>query len=36
MAGEPHICLRLQKEDAPLMLIHKIFEKYTDICHKNA
>ncbi|MBQ9797711.1 MAG: transcription-repair coupling factor [Clostridia bacterium] len=36
MAGEPHICLRLQKEDAPLTLIHKIFEKYTDICHKNA
>ncbi len=36
MAGEPHICLRLQKGDQPLQLIHKIFEKYTDIRHKNA
>ena len=34
MSGEPHICLRLQKEDDPLPFIHKIFEKYTEICHQ--
>ncbi|MBQ8310643.1 MAG: transcription-repair coupling factor [Clostridia bacterium] len=34
MAGEPHICLRLQKEDDPLPFIHKMFEKYTEIRHQ--
>ena len=36
MAGEAHICLRLQKEDDPLPFIHKMFEKYMEIRHQNA
>ena len=35
LTGEPHILLRLQKEDAPLSFIHKLFEKYIEIGHKN-
>ena len=35
MAAEPHICLRLQKEDDPLPFIHKMFEKYIEIRHQN-
>ena len=35
LTGEPHILLRLQKEDAPLSFIHKLFEKYIEICHIN-
>ena len=34
MSGDLHICLRLQKGDAPLTLIHKIFEKYIEIGHQ--
>ena len=34
MSGEPHLCLRLQKGDQPLTLIHKIFEKYMEIGHQ--
>ena len=36
LSGEPHIILRLQKEDAPLPFIHKLFEKYIEISHTNA
>jgi transcription-repair coupling factor (superfamily II helicase) len=36
LSGEPHILLRLQKEDATLPFIHKLFEKYIEISHKNA
>ena len=36
LSGEPHILLRLQKDDAPLVFIHKMFEKYMEISHKNA
>ncbi len=36
MSGEPHICLRLQKGDDTLMLIHKMFEKYIEISHEKA
>ena len=36
MSGDPHICLRLQKDDDALMLIHKIFEKYIEISHQKA
>ena len=36
LSGEPHILLRLQKEDVPLSFIHKMFEKYMEIGHKNA
>ena len=35
LTGEPHILLRLQKEDAPLSFIHKLFEKYMEIGHIN-
>lgn len=34
MSGEPHICLRLQKGDDALELIHKLFEKYIEIGHE--
>ena len=34
MSGDVHLCLRLQKGDAPLTLIHKIFEKYLEIGHE--
>ena len=34
MSGEPHLCLRPQKGDVPLTLIHKIFEKYIEINHQ--
>ena len=34
MSGEVHLCLRLQKGDQPLILIHKIFEKYMEIGHQ--
>ncbi len=34
MSGEAHICLRLQKDDDVLTLLHKIFEKYTEIRHQ--
>ena len=36
MSSEPHVCLRLQKGDDALMLIHKMFEKYIEICHEKA
>ena len=36
MSGEPHICLRLQKGDDALTLIHKMFEKYIEISHEKA
>ena len=36
LTGEPHILLRLQKEDAPLSFIYKLFEKYIEIGHTNA
>ena len=36
MSGEPHICLRLQKGDHALELIHKMFEKYIEISHEKA
>ena len=36
MSGEPHICLRLQKGDDALALIHKMFEKYLEIDQKKA
>ena len=35
LTGEPHILLRLQKEDAPLSFIYKLFEKYMEISHIN-
>ncbi len=31
ISGEPHICMRLQKGDTALELIHKLFEKYMEI-----
>ncbi len=34
MSGEPHICLRPQKGDDTLSLLHKMFEKYTEISHQ--
>ncbi len=34
MSGDPHICIRPDKKDDPLTLIHKIFEKYEEIRHK--
>ena len=34
MSGEPHVCLRLQKGDDALSLIHKLFEKYIEIRHE--
>ncbi|MBQ8432148.1 MAG: transcription-repair coupling factor [Clostridia bacterium] len=34
MSGDMHLCLRLQKGDTPLTLIHKIFEKYMEIGHE--
>ncbi len=36
MSGEPHICLRLQKGDNALALIHKMFEKYMEIGNEKA
>ena len=36
MSGEPHILLRLQKEDEALMLIYNLFEKYMKICNEKA
>ncbi|MBR2019934.1 MAG: transcription-repair coupling factor [Clostridia bacterium] len=36
MSGEPHICLRLQKGDDALSLIHKMFEKYMEIRNEKA
>ena len=36
MSGEPHLCLRPQKDDRPLELIHKMFEKYIEISHEKA
>lgn len=36
MSGEPHICLRLQKGDNALELIHKLFEKYIEISNEKA
>ena len=36
MSGEPHVCLRLQKGDDALALIHKMFEKYLQIRHEKA
>ena len=36
MSGEIHLCLRLQKGDAPLNLIHKMFEKYMEIGNQKA
>ena len=36
MSGEPHICLRLQKGDDTLTLIHKMFKKYMEIVNQKA
>ncbi len=36
MSGEPHICMRLQKGDNALELIHKLFEKYIEIRNEKA
>ena len=36
LSGEPHVLLKLQKEEATLPFIHKMFEKYIEISHKNA
>lgn len=36
MSGEPHICVRLQKEDTPLVFIYKLLEKYIEIRDKKA
>ena len=36
MSGEPHICMRLQKGDDALALIHKMFEKYIEIRNEKA
>ena len=36
MSGEPHILLRLQKEEEALMLIYNLFEKYMKICNEKA
>ena len=36
MAGEMHLCLRLQKDDDALTLIYKIFEKYIKIGKQKA
>jgi len=36
MSGEPHICMRLQKGDAALPLIHNLFEKYIEIRNQKA
>ena len=36
MSGVPHVCLRLQKGDNALELIHKLFEKYIEICNEKA
>ncbi len=36
MSGEPHLCLRLQKGDDALLLIHKMFEKYLEISNQKA
>ncbi len=35
MSGEGHICYRPQKEDEPLVLLHKMFEKYIEFRHRN-
>ena len=34
MSGEPHVCLRPQKDEDLLSLLYKMFEKYTAIAHK--
>ena len=36
MSGEPHVCLRLQKGEDALELIHKMFEKYLQINQEKA
>jgi len=36
MSGDPHVCLRLQKGDNALELIHKMFEKYIEIRNQKA
>ncbi len=36
MSGEPHICMRLQKGDDALPLVHKLFEKYIEIVNQKA
>ncbi|MBQ9131526.1 MAG: transcription-repair coupling factor [Clostridia bacterium] len=36
MSGEPHICLRLQKGEDGLLMIHKLFEKYLEIGNEKA
>jgi len=36
MSGEPHIGVRLQKGDNALDFIHKLFEKYIEICNQKA
>ncbi len=35
MSGEGHICYRPQKEDTPLVFLHKMFAKYLEIRHQN-
>ncbi|MBE6589463.1 MAG: transcription-repair coupling factor [Ruminococcaceae bacterium] len=34
MSGDPHICLRTDKKENTLTVIHKIFEKYIEIRHQ--
>ncbi len=34
MSGDPHICLRPQKGEDLLVLLHKLFEKYTELRHE--
>ena len=36
MSGEPHVALRLQKNDDALGFIHKMFEKYIEIVKEKA
>ncbi len=36
LSGDPHVCLRLQKGDQALSLIHKMFEKYLEIRKEKA
>jgi hypothetical protein len=31
LTGEPHLTLKLKQEGEMLQLVHKIFEKYTEI-----
>ncbi|MBQ7320090.1 MAG: transcription-repair coupling factor [Clostridia bacterium] len=35
LTGEPHLTLKLKREDEMLPLIHKIFAKYTEIVQQN-